>query len=270
MSRIDDAFAKNKDSGRKGFIPYLTAGFPTLEESADLVLAAADAGSTLIELGVPFSDPIADGPVIQHSSQIALENGVTLERIIDMVSKLRQRTDCPLVLMGYANSFMRYGYERLAADAADAGVHGLIVPDLPPEETGVLATGIAASGLDLIFLVAQTTTEQRMHSICAASSGFIYYIARLGVTGATAEVSPVLADRISHIRAHTDLPVAAGFGISTPEQVAAVVAHADAAIMGSALIRKISDHQGPESAASMVEALVSECNKACATNNGIA
>jgi tryptophan synthase alpha chain len=225
----------------------------------DLALAAAEAGATAVEIGVPFSDPIADGPVIQRSSQVALAGGVTLKRILESVAALRRKTACPLVLMGYANVFMRYGFERLAADAAAAGVDGLIIPDLPPEEAETPLTPARAAGLSTIFLVAQTSREARVKLLCQASTGFVYYVARLGVTGASKGLSPLLAARIAAIREHTDLPVAAGFGISTPEQVRAVTAHADAAIMGSALIRIVADHNGPGNAAPAVASLVSRC-----------
>ena len=262
MSRLEAAFASNRQAGRRGVIPYFTAGFPTLADSMDLVLAAAEAGATAVEVGVPFSDPIADGPVIQQSSQVALAGGVNLRRILASFAELRRRTDCPLVLMGYANVFMRYGFERLVTDAAAAGADGLIIPDLPPEEAASILGPARAASLSTIFLVAQTSREERVKLICEASTGFVYYVARLGVTGASEGLSPLLAGRIAAIRARTDLPVAAGFGISTPEQVRAVTAHADAAIMGSALIRVVAEHKGPGAAARAVASLVSRCVEA--------
>ena len=263
MNRIEEAFEANRLAQQKGFIPYFTAGFPTLDESFDLILASANAGAMAVEIGVPFSDPIADGPVIQHSSQVALENKVNLDRILERVAALRNQTDCPLILMGYANNFMQYGYARFATDAHAAGVDGVIVPDLPPEEGGQLRRACDSVGLDVIYLIAQTSTEKRIRRICEVSAGFLYYVARLGVTGATQELSPKLAGKIKQIRRHTDLPVAAGFGVSTPGQVAQVVASADAAIMGSALIRMVSEHNGPDSAAMMIERFIAKCVKAC-------
>ena len=180
-----------------------------------------------------------------------------------MVSALRSDIDCPVVLMGYANNFMQYGYGRFAADAAEAGVDGVIVPDLPPEESGELIEAASPAGLATIFLVAQTSTPERISLIGRSATGFVYYVARLGVTGVTEGLSPLLAEKISLIRGHTDLPVAAGFGISTPDQAAAVTAHADAAIMGSALIRMVMDHRGPGSPASTIERFLKDCVKAC-------
>ncbi|MDP8255853.1 MAG: tryptophan synthase subunit alpha [Candidatus Alcyoniella australis] len=263
MNRIDKAFADNRRAGRKGLIPYFTAGFPTLDDSAELVLAADRAGATVVELGVPFSDPIADGPVIQHSSQIALERGVTLGRILETVAGLRQNCDCPLVLMGYANSFMRYGFERLVLDAKDAGADGLIIPDLPPEEASEVLEAARKAELSIVFLVAQTSSAKRAEMICKAASGFVYYVARLGVTGVSTGVSPLLANNIDALRQYTDLPIAAGFGISTPEQAAQVVQHADAAIIGSALIRLATDHHGPGSMVAAIEQFIAQCVGAC-------
>jgi len=262
VNRIDSAFATNKASGKKGFIPYFTAGFPTPEESFDLILAAAAAGSTVIEIGAPFSDPIADGPVIQHSSQIALQNGVNLGSILEMTSRLREKTDRPLVLMGYANNFLQFGYRRFVKEAVAAGIDGVIVPDLPPEEATELLDEARERGLAVIFLVAQTSREERVAKICEAAGGFIYYVARLGVTGAGGDLSPLLAGKVRMIKNYTDLPVAAGFGISTPRQAAAVMACADAAIMGSALIKMVMDHSGPGSAAVKIERFITQCIEA--------
>jgi len=263
MNVIDAVFHRGRETGRRGVIPYFTAGYPTIEESSALVRAAAAAGAAIVEIGVPFSDPIADGPVIQRSSQVALDNGVNLPGILEMVSGLRSGIDCPLVLMGYANNFMQYGYGRFAADAVDAGVDGVIVPDLPPEESGELIEAAMPAGLATIFLVAQTSTAERISLIGSSATGFIYYVARLGVTGVTEGLSPLLAEKIELIRDHTELPVAAGFGISTPDQAAAVTAHADAAIMGSVLIRMVMDHRGPGSSASSVEKFLADCVRAC-------
>lgn len=263
MNAIDVVFRSGREAGRRGVIPYFTAGFPTMDVSATLIRAAAAAGAAVVEIGVPFSDPIADGPVIQRSSQVALKNGVNLAGILEMVSALRSDIDCPVVLMGYANNFMQYGYGRFAADAAEAGVDGVIVPDLPPEESGELIEAASPAGLATIFLVAQTSTPERISLIGRSATGFVYYVARLGVTGVTEGLSPLLAEKISLIRGHTDLPVAAGFGISTPDQAAAVTAHADAAIMGSALIRMVMDHRGPGSPASTIERFLKDCVKAC-------
>lgn len=263
MNRIEQVFADNRAQGKKGFIPYFTAGYPDLPTSRDLVLAAAECGSSIVELGVPFSDPIADGPVIQHSSQVALQNGMSLAGVLELVAELRRQTECPLVLMGYANVFMKYGYQRFVVDAAASGADGVIVPDLPPEEAEELISAARANEFSIIYLVAQTSTKKRIEKIAAAATGFLYYVARLGVTGQTTGVSPILAENIKRLRQYTKLPIGAGFGISSAEEVKTVVEHADAAIMGSALIRMVTEHQGPGSVAKALKPFIRECVEAC-------
>jgi tryptophan synthase alpha chain len=250
MNRLTAALAKNRAAGRAGVIPYFTAGFPTLEASRRIVLAAAEAGATAIEIGAPFSDPIADGPTIQHSSQAALAAGVTFDGILRLVGDLRTQIDTPLVLMGYANTFLRRGFGATARELAAAGADGIIVPDLPPEEADELIAAAREVELATIFLVAQTTGPERARAICAASTGFVYYVARLGVTGEGTGLAAGLAGRLAALKETAGLPVAAGFGISTPEEVRVVTEHADAAIIGSALVRSIieAEAQGRDAA----------------------
>ena len=202
----------------------------------------AEGGADLIELGVPFSDPVADGKTIQHCSQVALENGMTLRKGLELVRELRAKgLSIPIVLMGYANPFMAYGTEQLAVDAAQAGVNGLIVPDLPPQEAVQWKSVFSKKGIDMIFFLAPTTSQERMSKIVAASSGFIYCLSVAGVTGARENLASDLGGFISEVRQHTDTPLAVGFGLSKPEQIREVVGMADGAIVASALLQGLPD-----------------------------
>lgn len=237
---ITGAFTKARDAGRIALIPYLTAGYPSLEQSERLLLALVRGGADLIEIGLPFSDPLADGATIQRASHQALENGVRLADCIALAGRLRQQhgVRVPLLFMGYYNPILRYGLDRFAADAARAGVDGVIVPDLPVEESDDLLAALHAHGRDLIFLVAPTSTDKRIAEIAAHASGFVYCVSLTGVTGKRAAL-PDFGPYLARVRAHTDLPLAIGFGISTPEHVRQVAAVADGAIVGSALINLI-------------------------------
>ena len=239
-SRIGAAFEKARAEGRAAFIPFITAGYPTLQRSAELLDALVAGGADLIEIGVPFSDPLADGTTVQASSQKALENGVTLADALDLARRLRVKgSDVPVLLMGYTNPFYQYGLERLAADAVEAGVDGFIIPDLPADESDEFREPLQARGRDLIYLLAPTTTERRIADTAERASGFIYCVALVGVTGARDALSATLADYLARVRAQTSLPLALGFGISTPTQVAEASQLADGVVVASALINHV-------------------------------
>lgn len=241
-NRIGRRFAALKAEGRAGLVAFVTAGDPNAEVSAEILAGLPAAGADLIELGVPFSDPMADGPAIQASSQRALAQGATLAKTLDMVRMFRaQENDCPIVLMGYFNPVYSYGAERFFADAAGAGVDGLIIVDLPPEENELQAL-LANSGLDFIYLTAPTTDDARLPIVLKHTGGYVYYVSITGITGtSTPDLSTVEA-AVKRIRKQTELPVAVGFGIRTPEQAAAFGAFADGVIVGSALVNQVADH----------------------------
>jgi tryptophan synthase alpha chain len=261
-SRIADTFARLRAEGKTALMPYHTAGYPTLDRSKEIIRGIVGAGADLVEIGVPFSDPLADGPSVQGTSQVALENGTRPADCIQLVRELRaEGIDTPFLLMGYYNPILKYGIERYVADCAEAGVDGFIVPDLPAEESGDLLAACKAHGRDLIFMVAPTSTEHRLAIAAARSSGFIYCVSVTGVTGARDRMSDTLADYIRRIRAHTDLPLAIGFGISKPEHVRQVGEIADGAIVGAALINAINgvdDENKPQAAADFVHYLRGE------------
>ncbi len=237
MSRFSDTFAALKQARRKGLVGYLTAGDPNFEESAADVAEALAAGLDVLELGVPFSDPTADGPTIQAAGQRALAAGATVGRILDLARSMRAASAAPIVLFGYLNPFLAYGYDRLCADAKAAGVDGLLVVDLPFEETPELRVHADLHGLDLIPLIAPTTGPDRARRVLADARGFVYYIMVKGVTGARSAVAADVAEHIAGLRACTALPIAAGFGIGTPDQARAVASIADAVVVGSALVQ---------------------------------
>lgn len=236
MSRIDDLFARLRGSGRRALIPYVTAGDPSLEITGKLVLALAERGADLIELGVPFSDPLADGPTIQRASQRALRGKTTLRGILALVRELRRKTATPLVLMSYYNPIHAYGEDKFLEHAKEVGVDGVIVPDLPPDEGGAFLDRAEKAGIDAILLAAPTSPDERLRMIASRSRGFLYYVSLTGVTGSRDRLAADLAPKLDHLRALTDRPVAVGFGISTPGQAALAARHADGVIVGSALI----------------------------------
>lgn len=238
MSRIDRTFNRLMRQGRKAFIPYVMAGDPSLPRTRELVLMLEDRGADIIELGVPFTDPLADGPVIQAAAQRALSAGVRLRHVISFVRDIRAESDIPIVLMTYYNPVFKYGEERFASDASEAGVDGLIVPDLPPEEAGGLIRVSRRRGLDTIFLLAPTSTPPRMKAVAKASRGFIYYVPITGITGAKLHMDPEIRQSIEAIRALSPRPVAVGFGVSTPEEAGAVSEMADGVIVGSAIVKR--------------------------------
>jgi tryptophan synthase alpha chain len=240
-SHIDQAFARLRREGRSGLVTYVTAADPDLARSAEILLALDRAGADVIEVGVPFSDPLADGPVIQRATERALAAGGSLRATLSLVEKVRSRMKAPVVLFSYANPLMRMGIEAFAARAASAGVDGALALDLPIEEAGGFRETLAARGLDTIFLLSPTTTEARIRTAAALGRGFLYGISRLGVTGARDRVAEGAETLVRRIRAHTTLPIALGFGISRPEHVAEVGAYADAAVVGSALVSLIAE-----------------------------
>ncbi len=238
IERIKNAFTQ----GRPAFMPYSVLGYPSRPGSLEVVKALTEAGADLLELGLPFSDPLADGPTIQAATQKSLENGTTVKECLAMVRQLRQEgVDTPALLMGYVNPMLAYGLEQFVADAAAAGVDGLIVPDLPPEEAGELEALGQQHGLAMVYLLAPTSTPDRIKLVAEKSQGFIYLVALTGVTGARAELPPDLTDFIARVRAETDTPLAVGFGIGNGEQARAVGRLAEGVIVGSALVERAGE-----------------------------
>lgn len=239
MSRIPDAFARTRAEGRLALIAYLTVGYPTLDATPELVEAAAAAGADAIELGIPFSDPLADGPTIQAASQVALKGGVSVERALEAARAARRKTNVPILFMTYINPILALGVDRFCRAASQAGVDGLIVPDLPAQEADEVRGLAASAGLDLVFFVAPTSSDAGLEAACRAATGFVYCIAVTGVTGARGQLDSAVPALIERIRRHTTLPVVVGFGISRPEHLAALSGKADGVIVASALLDAI-------------------------------
>ena len=244
MSRIREKFRELKRSGRGGFIPFITAGDPDLATTERLLIELANAGADIIELGVPFSDPVADGEVIQRASERALRNGVTVRDALTCARKVRQHIDVPIVLFSYFNPLLQFGPEPFAPAARQAGIDAVLVTDLIPEEAESWTQSLLRHRLDPIFLVAPTTSEKRLARIAQQARGFIYALSRAGVTGARGEMTRDAEALVNRVRAVSDLPVAVGFGISTPEQVRSVWRFADAAVVGSAIVSEIERLSG--------------------------
>lgn len=257
--RLETAFATAAEEGRAALIPFVTIGHPSVEATVAIVQRLADEGADVIELGIPFSDPLAEGPTIQKSSQHALERGVTPRLCLETISAIRAlRVETPLVLMGYYNSILSYGLERFSEEATEAGVDGLIVVDLPYEEAGPLLEQAAPRGLSIIPLVALTSPSERIRKACENATGFVYCVSVLGVTGARAAMSDRVRDLVTRVREHTTLPVCVGFGISTADHVRQVAEFADGAIVGSALVAAIGDEDvdgAPERAGEFLRGL---------------
>jgi tryptophan synthase alpha chain len=253
-TRISRRFEELRRDAELGLVAYITAGDPSLEASETIVLALAEAGADVIELGVPFSDPVADGPTIQRASERALRRGTTLADVLSLVTRLRQQTDAPLMLFSYYNPVLQMGLEKFAAAAADAGADGALITDLTPEEAGDYRRAMRARGLDTIFLAAPTSPDTRLRMIAEASTGFLYLISRTGVTGAKDALAEELPALIRRTRAVTRLPIAVGFGISLPGHVARLGGLADAAVVGSALVAEIEKAPDAEAAAAAVAA----------------
>ncbi len=238
MSRIAATFEALRERGRKALIPYVTAGDPYADASVDIMLAMAEAGADVIEIGVPFSDPMADGPVIQKASERALARGIGMPQVLQIVRDFRARdAKTPVVLMGYANPVERYGVDRFVADAAAAGVDGVLVVDYPPEECEAFAGKLGAKGLDMIFLLAPTSTEQRIREVGRIASGYVYYVSLKGVTGAGHLDTAAVAGMVPRIKQHVKLPVGVGFGIRDAQTARVVAAVSDAVVIGSALVQ---------------------------------
>jgi tryptophan synthase alpha chain len=242
MNRIDSLFSRLKTKGQTAMIAYITGGDPSLDASATIALSLEAAGVDLLELGIPFSDPLADGATIQAASGRALAAGATVPGILDLVRDIRKTSQIPIVLFAYLNPLYSYGFERFQTDAVSAGADGLLLLDLPPQETACNSELSTASGLKTIRLIAPTTPPERLQEITDAAEGFIYYVSREGVTGEQTNLSSDIAERVAAIRSLTSVPVAVGFGISNPEQAATVAKLADGVIVGSAIVRKISEY----------------------------
>jgi tryptophan synthase alpha chain len=252
MNRIGTKFERRK---HKAFIPYITAGDPSLEISEQIILELERSGADIIELGVPFSDPMADGPVIQRASERALANHVTVGDCVELVRRVRQQSEVPIVLFSYLNPLLSLGLDRLGEELRRAGVDGVLATDLVPEEAGEFRAAMRAASVDLIFLVAPTSTDERIKLVCEASSGFVYAVSRTGVTGVRQNLSEAAANLVERVRRFSYLPVAVGFGISSPEQVAEVWQHADAAVVGSRIVAEIESNAGEPGLVEKVGAL---------------
>ena len=260
MHRIKSAFSRLKKKKETALIPYIMAGDPDLATTKKLIFEMEKAGSDIIEIGAPFSDPLADGPTIQKAAIRSLRNHTSISDVLSLIADVRKESRIPLILMTYYNLIFKYGEERFVKDATTAGLDGIILPDLPPEEAGALIPPAKKEGLDTIFLLAPTSTDERMKLVCKASQGFIYYVSLTGVTGARAGVQSSVQDSLKKIKRVTEKPVAVGFGISTPDQAAQIALWgADGVIVGSALVKVIEDNIGsPDliaNAAAFVKAL---------------
>jgi len=262
MNRIVERFARLKREGKKGFVVYIGAGDPNLEATRQLGLAFDQAGVDVLELGVPFSDPLADGLVNQLAAQRGLESGATPPNVLETVAAIRKESQIPVVLYIYFNLIHKVGLEKFIGDAASAGVDGLLVLDLPPEESGNYEALMRKAGLCNIYLVAPTTPDDRIELIVKRGAGFIYYVSREGVTGMQQKISDTIASMTAKIRSHTDLPIAIGFGISNPEQAKAVAQYAEAIVVGSAVVNQIAEHGKSSELVSRVTGFVSSLVKA--------
>lgn len=263
-TRISRLFERLRGQRQAALIVYLTAGDPSLERTVSLVEALEAGGADLIELGVPFSDPIADGPVIQRACQRALKAGATLARILDTAARIRARSEIPLLLFSYLNPVLRYGFEAAARDAASAGVDGFLLTDLSVEEAGEYVAALRQAGLDTVFLAAPTSTDERLRLVARHSSGFVYLVSRTGVTGEREALSEYVGRLIERLRAMTQLPLAVGFGISRPEQAAAAARMADGVVVGSAFVRIVEQAQGGPDLERRLERFARELKQAMA------
>ncbi len=240
MGRIEATFSRLRQAGETALIPFITAGDPDLEATERIIHALVEAGADLIELGVPFSDPSADGPTIQAASERALASGTTLSGVLQCVSRVREHTNVPIVLMGYYNPVLQFGPERFATEAAAAGVDGVLLVDLPPEESGEILGFLQAAGVALITLLAPTTPPERQKELASKAQGYLYYVSMTGVTGAQQVDAGAIRDQVSALRREPAVPVAVGFGISTPADARAVAGFCDAVVVGSALVKIIA------------------------------
>jgi tryptophan synthase alpha chain len=265
-NRISQRFTSLRERGELGIVPYITAGDPSLDATLKFVIALAEAGADVIELGIPFSDPLADGPVIQRASERALKAGTTLASVLDLVRRIRQSnsaaSEIPIVLFGYFNPIVQMGLEKFAAGASSAGADGVLVTDLTPEESSDYRRILAAHNLDTVFLAAPTSTDERIDKISAATSGFLYLISRTGVTGAKDSLPDDLPALIRRVRSHTNVPLAVGFGISLPGHVSVLGGLADAAVIGSSLVSEIEKAESVDAAAQALGARIRSLKEA--------
>lgn len=263
MSRIDATFFRCNAANRAAFIPFLMGGDPSPETSQALLNALPAAGADIIEIGIPFSDPMADGPVIQEAGLRALSAGATLEKILAMVAAFRTQHQTPIVLMGYLNPVYVYGYEKFAADAAKAGVDGIILVDAPPEEAGEIEPVLSKNGIAFVRLIAPTSVPGRLPLLAKGAQGYLYYISITGITGAGSATPQMIESKLAEIRKATTLPVCVGFGIKTPADVASFAGLADGVVVGSAIVKKIAETNGDVAAVSaFVASLAAGCQRA--------
>ena len=262
MGRIRERFAQLAARDETALLTFITIGDPDIETSYALVLSIAEAGADMIELGVPFSDPIAEGPTIQRSSERALTSGTSLNSILELVSRLRPKLEIPLILMGYANPIFAMGFERFSKLASEVGIDGVIVPDLPPEEGAELYLSCNNAGIDGILLAAPTTTPERLTMLADRSRGFLYYVSLTGVTGARSEMAAGVEEGVRAAQASGSIPVCVGFGISTPDQAAEVAAYADGVVVGSAVVNLIEAAASPDAAVASVASFIGELKAA--------
>lgn len=258
MNRIEARFDKLRAEGRKGFVAYVTAGDPTLETTAELARAFDGVGVDVLELGVPFSDPLADGAVNQRAAERALKNGVSLADVLEAVRTIRASCEIPIMLFTYVNPVLRFGLEKFPSAARAAGVDGILALDYPPEEAAAFRQALVEEGICMVHLIAPTTTEERMRLLAESSTGFIYCVSRTGVTGMRESVEASVRPMVEKIKSCSDEPVAVGFGISTPAQVADVAQYADAVVVGSAIVRRIEEHIGRDDLVEAVTEFVCE------------
>jgi tryptophan synthase alpha chain len=269
MSRIKNTFNRLKKKNETALIPYIMAGDPDLTATKTLILEMDKAGCDIIELGSPFSDPLADGPTIQKAAIRSLGNHTSIAQVLDLVSMVRRESKIPLILMTYYNLIFKYGEERFVNDAAAAGLDGIILPDLPPDEAGTLMPLAKKAGLDIIFLLAPTSTDERIKLVCKLSQGFVYYVSLTGVTGARSGVEASVRDSLAKIKQVTDKPVAVGFGISTPDQAAQIANWgADGVIVGSALVKVIEENSGSPDMLSKATAFVKALKQGVLAGHG--
>ncbi len=262
MSRIAKMFDELRGKKEKALIAYITAGDPDMATTEQLLKCLVESGTDMIELGVPFSDPMADGPTIQAAAQRALEHPFSIQAILGLVKKFRTYSQAPLILFGYYNPLLQYGLERLAHDAREAGVDGFLVVDLPPEEAADLKKAVDIQQLDMIFLLAPTSTDERIRKVSDISSGFVYYVSITGVTGARESLADMMEVSVNKIRQFTKLPVGIGFGVSSPEHVREIAGFADAVIVGSAIIKQLEAHAGMPDMLSKVGSFVKQLKEA--------
>jgi len=260
LGRIEDAFNDLERQGKKGFVPFVTAGDPDLDTTSQILIELAQAGATVIELGVPFSDPMADGPVIQRASERALKHGLSVGDVLGVVARVRRTIETPIILFSYFNPLLQFGIRRLAEEAKVAGVDGVLVTDLSPEEAEDFETELRANDLDMIFLIAPTSTDARLKLVAQHARGFIYAVSRAGITGVQTSVSAEAERLVNRMRKFSSLPIAVGFGISNAEQVQDVQRYADAVVIGSAIVSEIERLQGATELAQQLGKFVKELN----------